>query len=168
MLLKWYKEQRNKNKVVTRGIILQKALCIYLKHSGGKSNNKIFTALKSWFYGGFKKREKLSKRRISSTVQKLPDKWELMLERIIDCVSQKQMPHQRPDGSFHPVVTDAKMGNTDQVPVYIEDHSKGNWGIRDDHTRRTVGTAGKEKNRFTAQLTVFKDDTKVRGFLIQS
>ena len=112
VILKWCKEQWNKNKVVTRGIIFHKALCIYPKHSGGKSNNKIFTVLKSWFYGGFKKRAKLSKCRISSTGQKLPDKWEVMVERIIDRVAQKQMPHQRPDGSFHPGVTDANMGNT--------------------------------------------------------
>ena len=90
------------------------------------------------------------------------------MERIIDRVAQKQMPQQRPDGSFNPGVTDANMGNTDQVPVYIEDHRKGTWGMREDHTRSTVGTAGKEKNRFTAQLIVFKDGTKVRGFLIQS
>ena len=64
-------------------------LCIYPKHSGGKSNNKIFTALGSWFYGGFKKRAKLSKFRISSTGQKLPEKWEVMVERIIDRVSHK-------------------------------------------------------------------------------
>ena len=53
------------------------------------------------------------------------------------------MPQQRPDGYFHPGVTDANMGNTYQVPVYIEYHSKGTWGMREDHTRRTVGTAGK-------------------------
>ena len=91
----------------------------------GKSNNKIFTTFKSWFYGGFKKRAKLSKCRISSTVQKLPEKWGVMVERIIDRVYQNQMPRQRPDGSFHPGVMDANMGNTYQVPVYIEDHSKG-------------------------------------------
>ena len=62
MILKWCKEQQwNKKKVVTLGIIFHKALCVYPKHSGGKSNNKIFAALKSWFYGGFKKRAKLSK-----------------------------------------------------------------------------------------------------------
>ena len=59
-------------------------------------------------------------------------------------------------------------GHTDQVLVYIEDHSKGTWVMREYHTRSTVGTAGKEKDKFTAQLTVFKDGTKVRGFLIQS
>ena len=90
------------------------------------------------------------------------------MERIIDCVSQKKMPQQRPDGYFHPGVTDANIGNTDQVPVYIEDHSKGTWVMREDRIRRTVGTAGKEKDRFTAQLTVFKYGTKVRGFFIQS
>ena len=78
------------------------------------------------------------------------------------------MPQQRPDGSFHPGVKDANMGNTDQVQVYIEDNSKGTWGMRGYHTMRTVGTAGKEKDRFTAQLTVLKDGTKIRGFLIQS
>ena len=105
----------------------------------GNSNNKIFTALKSWFYGGFKKRAKLSKCRISSTGQKLPEKLEVMVEHIIDRVAQKQMPQQRPDGSFHPGVMDANMGNTDQVPVYIEDQSKGNWVMRGGHTRRTEG-----------------------------
>ena len=64
------------------------------------------------------------------------------MERIIDRVAQKQMPQQSLDGYFHPSVTDANMGNTDQVPVYIEDHSKGTWDMREDHTRRTVGTAG--------------------------
>ena len=77
-----------------------------------------------------------------------------MVECIIDCVAQKHMPQQRPDGSFNPGVTDANMGNTDQVPVYIEYHSKVTWGMREEHTRRTVGTDGKEKDRFTAQLTV--------------
>ena len=103
---------------------------MYPKHDGGKSNNKIFTTLKSWVYGGYNKQAKLSKCRISSIGHKLPDKWEVMLERIIYRVSPKQMLQQRPDGSFHPGVTDANMGNTDQVPVYIEDHSKGTWGMR--------------------------------------
>ena len=76
--------------------------------------------MKSWFYRGFKKQAKLSKCRISSTVQKLPDQWEVMLERIIDRVAQKQMPQQRPDGCFHPGVNYANMGNTDQLPVYIK------------------------------------------------
>ena len=62
-----------------------------------------------------------------------------MVERIIDRVSQKQMPQQRPDGSFHPGVMDANIGNTDQVRVYIEDRSKGNWGISEDHTRMPEG-----------------------------
>ena len=88
-ILKWCKEQWNKNKVVTQGIIFHKAFCIYPKHSGGKSNNKIFTVLKSWLYGGFNKQTKLSKCRILSTGHKLPDKWEVMVEQIIDRVAQK-------------------------------------------------------------------------------
>ena len=76
------------------------------------------------------------------------------------------MPQQRTDGSFHPGFTDANMGNKYQVPVYIEYHSEGTWGMREDHNRRTVGSDGKEKDRFIAQLTVLKYGTNVRGFLI--
>ena len=57
-----------------------------------------------------------------------------MVELIIDRVAQKHIPQQRPDGSFHPGVMDANMENTDQVPVYIEDRSKGTWGMREYHT----------------------------------
>ena len=67
------------------------------------------------------------------------EKWEVMVECIIDLVSPKQMPQQRPDGSFQPGVMDANMGNTYQVPVYIEDHSKGTWGMSEDHTSMTEG-----------------------------
>ena len=58
MIFKWCIEQWNKKKVVTRGIIFPKALYIYPNHSGGKSNNKIFTALKSWSYGGLQEASK--------------------------------------------------------------------------------------------------------------
>ena len=36
-----------------------------------------------------------------------------MVEQIIDRVAPKQMPQQRPDGSFHPGVTDAN------IPAYV-------------------------------------------------
>lgn len=54
------------------------------------------------------------------------------------------------------------MGNTDQVPIYMEDHTLGQWGERESRERRCVSTGGKEKDRFTAQLTVFADGSKVR------
>ena len=73
----------------------------------------------------------MSKCRISSTGQNLPEKWEVMVEHIIDRVAPKKMPQQRPDGYFHTGVKDATIGNTDQVPVYIEDHSKCTWGMRE-------------------------------------
>ena len=59
---------------------------------------------------GLQERAKLSKCRISSNGHKLPEKWEVMVERIMDRVYQKQIPQQRPDGSFHPGVMDANMG----------------------------------------------------------
>ena len=108
-----------------------------------------------------KKRCKLSKRRISSTGQKLPKNWETMVQSIIRRVTKSQTPQQRLDGTWRGGVSDTMMENTDQVPVYMEDHSKSTWGRRDNHERRTVSTAGKDKDRFTVQLTVFKDGRKV-------
>ena len=166
-LIRWCDEQWSNKKVLTRGIIFRRALKIYPMFCGGANNNKgLFERLKSWFYGGFKLRKKLSKRRISSTGQKCPKDWEEKVERINKRVANSQMPSQRPDGSFRPGVTDDRMANTDQVPTYIEDHSNATWGRREDHERRTVGTAGKEKNRFTTQLTCFKSGRKVRISLV--
>ena len=71
------------------------------------------------------------------------------------------MPVQRPDATFRPGVSDDKTGNTDQSPLYIEDHSKAVWGERASRERRLIGTAGKDKDRITVQLTVFKSGRKV-------
>ena len=160
-LLKWCDEQWAANKVLTRGIIFRRALLLLPNMCGGKHSKKCFRRMKKWFYMGFNKRCKLSKRRISSTGQKLPKDWETKVLSIIRRVTKSQTPQQRGDGSWRGGVPDAMMGNTDQVPVYMEDHSKCTWGRRDSQERRTVSTAGKEKDRFTVQLTVFKDGRKV-------
>ena len=80
---------------------------------------------------------------------------------IVNRVAGAQMPIQRANGSFRPGMEDDKMGNTDQMPLYIEDHQKGVWGEQDSRERRIIGTGGKEKDRFTAQLTGFKSGQKV-------
>ena len=82
---------------------------------------------------------------------------------IVCCTANAQMPRQRGDGTFQPGVTDDKMGNTDQVPVYVESHGNYQWGRREDHHRKMVSTTGKESDRFTVQLTVFKSGRKVRS-----
>ena len=166
-LIAWCDKHWTKKKVLTRVIIFRLALRIFPMLCGGKKNPMLFRALKSWFYGGFKKRCKLSKRTISSSGQKCPKDWKEKKACINRRVAKAQMPSQRPDGSFHSGVTDDNMANTDQVPVYVEDHSNGQWGRRENHERRTVGTAGKEKDRFTAQLACFKSGRKVSmGFIV--
>jgi hypothetical protein len=86
---------------------------------GGKKSKKCFNIqkMKTWFYGGFKKRCKLSKRRISSTGQKLPKDWENKAKSIIVHVVKTQTRQQRSDGSWRGGVSDVNMGNTDQVPI---------------------------------------------------
>lgn len=68
------------------------------------------------------------------------------------------MPVQRADGSFVQGVADKDMVNTDQVPIYLEDHSKATWGCKDNNERRMIGTAGKDKDRITVQLSISKGE----------
>ena len=76
-------------------------------------------------------------------------------------VAGAQMPNQRPDGIFAAGVKDNNMGNTDQMPVYLEDHHKGILGLKESYERRCITTGGKEHSRFTSQLTIFKNGRKV-------
>ena len=95
--------------------------------------------------------------------QKLPNNWKEKHACIVRRTANDQMPRQRGDGTFQTGVTDDKMGNTDQVHVYVEIHGNYQWGRREDHHRRMVSIAGRENNRFTVQLTVFKSGRKVRS-----
>ena len=161
LLLEWMQKCWKQNKAMTRGLIFRRAMLLDGSHCGGKFNPSLFNQLKKWFYGGFKSRAKLSRRKHSSVGQKLPKNWQDKAACIVRRVANAQMPTQRGDGSFCPGVTDDKMGNTDQVPIYIEMHQAYGWGDRESHERRMVSTAGKEKDRFTVQLTVFKSGRKV-------
>lgn len=156
-LMSWLDTQWKKNKKVSRGIIFRRALIIEPDFCNGD-----FAKLKEWFYGGFKKRMKLSLRVISSAGQKLPKDWKQKHASIVGRVAGAQMPRQRPDGSYMPGVNDSRMANTDQLPFYVEDRGSRQWGRREDHERRMVSSAGQEKNRFTVQLTVCKSGRKVR------
>ena len=160
-LLAWCKDKWNNNKSVSRGVIFHQALKLYPGHCGGLENPAIFERLKNWFYGGFKQRWDLSKRRVSSTGQKLPIDWETKGAQIVARVAGAQMPVQKPDGKLISGVKDDDMGNMDHMPCYTEDHRKGVWGIKSSQARRCITTGGKEKSRFTTQLTIFKSGRKV-------
>jgi hypothetical protein len=160
-LIRWCKEQWDKKKNISRGIIFRKSKCFYPSHCEGNVSMTTFERMKKWFYGGFKKRLYLSKRRISSTGQKLPKDWEIKGAEIIARVGGAMMPIQRPDGSFIPGVNEDNMSNFDHSPFYIEDHSNACWGLKESTERRCILTGGKEKDRFTAQLTIFMSGRKV-------
>ena len=83
-VLEWCKRQWSRRKVVTRGVIFDKALEVHPGHCGGKTDPDVFAKLKNWFYTGFNKRCKLSKRRISSTGQKLAKNWREKRARIVN------------------------------------------------------------------------------------
>ena len=120
----WCAKHWENNKKITRGIIFRQVIVFDSTFfCGGLSNPNTFMALKKWFYGGFKKRSKLSRRVVSLMGQKLPINWKEKHTCIVCRTANDQMPRQRGDGTFQPCVTDDKMGNTDQVPVYVESHA---------------------------------------------
>jgi len=90
---------------------------------GGMGSRGHFSKLKNWFCYGWKKRYKLSKRKISSCGQKLPRDWEVNVANITARIFHRQMPHQRMDRSFKPEADDNHVINSDQVPVWIESGS---------------------------------------------
>ena len=94
--------------------------------------------------------------------KKLPNNWRERHDNIIARIAHFQMPQQRPDGTFCPGTDDDHVINTDQVPIWWECHSMNQWGNKSNHARRNVKTGGKEKDRFTCQLTISKSGRKVR------
>ena len=78
----------------------------------------------------------------------------------------KQQPEMRTDGTtIINGVRDANFCNTDLVPVWYESVGNYTWGKKSSGRQR-VRTGGKEKNRFTTQLSIGKDGKKLIPFLI--
>ena len=78
----------------------------------------------------------------------------------------KQQPVRRANGTVRiDGVKDAYFCNTDHVPVWYESVGNYSWGKKNSG-RRHVRTGGKEKDRFTAQLSVGKGGKKLIPFLI--
>lgn len=126
---------------------------------------------KRWFFYGFKKRKKLLMTRKSGASQKLPKLCKEKLQHINRRVNEKMYLHQRkkdgvPQGE-HFNVKEEKWVNTDHLPVYREPVDDYTWGIRNSG-RRQIGTGGKEKERFTVQLSIrFKrTNNKLKPFII--
>ena len=110
----WCAKHWENNKKITRGIIFRQAIVFHSTFfCGGLLNPNMFMASKNWFYVGFKKQNKLSRRVVYFMGQKLPTNWKVKHACIIRRTANAHMPRQRGDGTFQPCVTDDKMGNTD-------------------------------------------------------
>eukprot|EP00957_Ditylum_brightwellii_P131189 10006193-Ditylum_brightwellii.AAC.1 len=133
---------------------------------GGVNSYCFFDHMKNWFYFGFNRRHNLSRRKISSTGQKLLNDWEDKRANIVARVAKCQTPCKRVDGSFAPFVEDDDFGNSNQVPIYIKMHGNYQWGLKNCKERRMIKTTGKEKDRITLQLTIFKSGRKGRIMII--
>ena len=143
-----------------------KVLEIDPKFCGGVTSEGYLERLKTWFYYGLKVRFDLSNRKIAGAGQKLPNNWEQALIDKRGKVRAKQQPVRRVDGSVRiDGVKDDHFCNTDYVPVWYESVGNYSWGKKSSG-RRHVRTGGKEKDRFTAQLSIGKGGKKLIPFLI--
>eukprot|EP00956_Cyclotella_meneghiniana_P036000 scaffold120055_cov77-Cyclotella_meneghiniana.AAC.2 len=146
---------------------------------GGRGSAGHMDRLKTWFYYGFKKRHRLSNRKIASIGigQKLPDRWQEKLRTQQQRVAAAQFPQTVKLGNDDdddetetvnvPGIDDTDWYNFDHVPVWQEPVRTYSWGKKDSG-RRNVKTAGreKEKNCYTVVLCITKDGKKRRPLII--
>jgi len=165
-LMVWLEERWAKEQRVSRTMVFRKVLENDPKFCGGVKSDGYLDRMKTWFYYGLKIRFDLSNRKIAGAGQKLPDNWEQALVDMRGKVRAKQQPVRRADGTVRiDGVKDAYFCNTDHVPVWYESVGNYSWGKKNSG-RRHVRTGGKEKDRFTAQLSVGKGGKKLIPFLI--
>ena len=162
----WIVKCNTEEKRVTSTMIFRKVVELDPNFLGGVESDKFMIKLKKWFYYGFIKRANLSVRKLASVGQKLPVNWQ---EKMVDLrarIRERQDPQRQPDGTVAVEgVKDKHYVNTDHVPFWIESVGNTSWGKKDSG-RRTVKTAGKEKDRFTVQLSITKDGGKLPPFII--
>lgn len=165
-LMEWLQERWRLEQRVSRTMIFRKVLDLDPKFCGGVESDGHLDRLKKWFYYGLKVRQNLSNRKISGAGQKLPGNWEETLKNMHGRVRAVQNPIRRADGTKRLAgVKDEHFCNTDHVPVWYESVANYSWGPKSGG-RRHVRTGGKEKNRFTAQLSISKAGKKLIPFLI--
>ena len=157
-------------KRVSRSIVFRTVLEIdpnfKAEGPGVKGSQQHLMRLKNWFYYGFNRRHKLTNRRISGAGQKLPKDWQSRHKVLVQRLAAYQQPAQHPStGEPLPAIEDEHMYNTDHVPTYYEPHGNYTWG-KSGSGRRSVKTGGKEKDRFTTQLTISKRGDKLRPYVI--
>ena len=103
---------------------------------------------------------------MSGAGQKLPNNWERELANTRGQVRAKQNPLKRADGTLRIAgVKDDYFCTTDHVPIWYESVGNYSWG-ENSSGRRHVRTGGKEKDRFTGQLSIGKGGKKLIPFLI--
>ena len=102
--------------------------------------------------------------RLAGASRKFPKDWEKKWHDITDTVRDTQL-EKWVNQILIPGITDKRWVNTDHVPFNMKCIGDYTWGEKNSG-RRQVGTAGYEKQHFTAQFTVTKDGEKFPVFFI--
>ena len=78
-LFAWFLDERAKDHPLSRRMILSKAQ--ELVQGSKEGENQVFKSSSSWFYG-FCRRHKISRRKITHTLQRLPDDFKKKIEQF--------------------------------------------------------------------------------------
>ena len=89
---------------------------------------------------------------------------EAKVQQIVTTVRATQLSVVK-HGIVIPPIPDSRWCNTDHIPFTIECVGNYSWGERNSG-RRQIQTAGYEKQRFTAQLSILKNGTKLPVYFI--
>ena len=95
---------------------------------------------------------------MSSSGQKNAKRLGKKHKQIINCIARIQRPHRSIDGTQFFGAKGEYICNTDHVPTYIEPVGNMTWALPTEK-KTPVGTGGKDKDRFTTQLSILKSKT---------
>ena len=101
-LMKFIRQLWAEHKKVTRLIVFNQVMNINPKFLGVTRSPGFYSRLCDWFYLGFKCRHNLSRRKVASVGQKVPDDWQEKKANIVQHVAHNQMPQRRANGSMIP------------------------------------------------------------------
>ena len=149
-LIDWFKDRRDKGVRVTGASLKREVHRLHKAHG-----NQSFKGTNSWFQK-FKKRHKLSFRRVTHVAQKSPD----VIHAKVDTFLKVVLSHRKMRN-----YADCFIANMDETPIWLEMPGK----ITLEHSgakQVSAVMAGQEKKRYTVILTALADGTKRPVFVL--
>ena len=172
-LMSWFTEERSKDMPLSRRMIMAKARELMINNK--ENTNATFKSSSGWFYG-FCRRRKLSRRKITHTLQRLPNDFKMKIDEFMVDVNKAREEYcihlvTIPTLSMVSIIflsdsnKSSLLANMDEVPVFFDLQNGSTYhyvGAREVGGKRTVGT----KQRATVVLCATSTGLMLAPYII--